>query len=236
MADFRAEPLSPSETLFFLVLLGLVTANFSKVYVDLREALFWVPQQTALLLGWEATGYYVLAAAWVSLGLPLLLLLPSWLVLKLGTLQVGPAQGPAMPLAEPRPRQGFWEAMGALVLPFIPLVMSAHLVLAVVKLNAKAAYLPFVLGDPTGVKSYLAMNVMHTAGAPGVLLPLDLLKWIVLALLGGGWTLAMLGTRRAASGLAEQVPPRAYLAATAVGLTLTASLYGATIIRWLFIR
>lgn len=236
MEDFRVGPLSRSETLFFLVLLGMVTANFSKVYVDLREALFWVPEQAALVLGWQATGYYVLAAAWISLVLPLLLLLPSWLVLKLGGLQTGEAEGPDMPGAAPAASLGFWPTLGALALPFIPLVLAAHLILALVKLNAKAAYLPFVLRDPSGVKSYLAMNVMHTVGAPGVLVPLDLLKWLVLALLMGGWLLAMAGARRAAAGLAKHYSPRSYLIASAVGLTLTAGLYGATIIRWLFIR
>lgn len=229
-------PLSRSETLFFLVLLGLVTANFSKVYIELREALFWVPQQTALVLGWQATGYYVLATAWVSLILPLLLLLPSWLLLKLGSLQTSVVAAPEPPLAGRDASPGFSTTLGALALPFIPLVLTAHLILALVKLNAKAGYLPFVLRDPTGVKSYLAMNVMNTVGAPGVLIPLDLLKWMVLLLLFGGWLLAMAAARRVAAGLVEHYSPRAYLGAAAVGLTLTACLYGATILRWLFIR
>lgn len=236
MEDFRRGILSRSETVFFLVLLGLVTANFSKVNVELREALFWAPQQTALALGWEATGYYVLAAVWISLPLPLLLLLPSWLLLKLAGLQTGGATGPEFPLAAPAPRPGFWATMGTLALPFIPLVMAAHLILAVVKLNAKAAYLPFVLRDPSGVKSYLAMNVMNTVAAPGVLIPLDLLKWLVLLLLVGGWMFSLAGARRAAAGLAQHLSVRAYLMASAVGLTIIAGLYGATVIRWLFIR
>lgn len=234
--DFRIGPLASSETLFFLVLLGLVTANFSKVNVDLREALFWAPEQAARVLGWDTTGYSFLAAIWISLVLPLLLLLPSWLLLKSAELQSGFADGPDLPPSPPKSGLGFWPAMGALLPPFIPLVLSAHLVLAVVKLNAKAAYLPFVLRDPTGVKSYLAMNVMNTVDAPGVLLSLDLLKWIALALLVGGWLLSIVGARRTASGLSGLVPPKAYVAAAIVGPTLTVCLYGITLIRWLFIR
>lgn len=234
--ESRSAPLSHGETLFFLVLLGLVTANFSKVYIELREALFWVPQQSALVLGWQATGYYALATAWVSLILPLLLLLPSWLLLKVRGLRTSIVSAPEPPPAGRAAGPGFSATLGALALPFIPLVLTAHLILAVVKLNAKAGYLPLVLRDPTGVKSYLAMNVMHTVAAPGVLVPLDLLKWIVLLLLLGGWLLALAVARRAAAGLVEYYSPRAYLSAAVVGLTLTACLYGATILRWLFIR
>jgi hypothetical protein len=240
LADLGPRGLAPSESVFFLVLLGMLTANFSKVYVDLREAIFWLPQKTAVLLGWQAAGYYPLAALWIALGLPLLLVMPGYLVLRLGRVRLATApEGPKMPEADDDGAlsAGFWETVGRLALPFIPLVLAAHAILAVVKLNAKGAFLPFVLGDPSGVKSYLAMNVMKTVQPPGVLIPLDVLKWLVLAMIVGGYLLALAAGRRAAGRLyAESGLARRYFAASAVGLSLLAGLYGATVIRWLFIR
>ncbi len=61
--------------------------------------------------------------------------------------------------------------LGRLALSLLPLVLSAHLALALVKLNAKLGYLPLALQDPSGVKSFLAINVMQTLTPPGVLIP-----------------------------------------------------------------
>jgi len=241
LADLGPGYLGPSESVFFLVLLGMLTANFAKVYVDLREAIFWLPQQGALLLGWQASGYYVLAALWVAIGLPLLLVLPGYLLLRLGRVrfETGVEQ-PLPPSATPQPAGGeigFWGSVGRLALPFIPLVLAAHVVLAAVKINAKGAFLPFVLGDPSGVRSYLAMNVMRTVNTPGVMIPLDILKWLVLGLLVAGYLLALTAARRAAPRLFNDAgTARRYLLASVVGVTLVAGLYGATVIRWLFIR
>jgi hypothetical protein len=130
---------------------------------------------------------------------------------------------------------GFWNTLGELALPLIPMVLSAHVVLAVVKLNAKGGYLPFVMADPSGVKSYLAISVMNTVAPPGVLIPLDILKWLALALLFGGYLLALAGARRAAASLGgEKV--KIYLLASMVPVTLVAAIYASTLYTWLFIR
>jgi len=235
LADLEQGRLAPTETLFFLVLLGMLTANFSKVYVELREAIFWAPQQAALLLGWSESGFYLLAALWVTLVFPLLLVLPGYFALRLGELRSETCAGP--PTLAPPPAalagDGFWTDLGRLLLPMIPLVLAAHVVLAVVKLNAKGGYLPYVLQDPSGVRSYLAMNVMHTVRAPGVLIPLDILKWLVLALIAGGYLLALAAARRVGR---QQPAGGNFILAAGIGVTILAGLYGATVIRWLFIR
>ena len=232
LADLSGATLSRSESFFFVVLLGMVTANFAKVYVDLREAIFWLPQQAALLTGWGAAGFYFLAALWVTLLFPLLLLLPGYLLLRLGELRSAVAAGPVAPGEPPAPGTGFWDAVGRLALPTIPLVLAAHVVLALVKLNAKGGYLPFVLRDPSGVQSYLAMNVMQTVTQPGVLLPLDLLKWLVLGAVAGGCALSLLSIRRSARAGA----PRGFATGAVAVVLLLTLLYGATVVRWLFIR
>ncbi|GAB4560676.1 MAG: hypothetical protein Tsb0017_17750 [Geothermobacteraceae bacterium] len=238
MADVGKGPLPTDEAFFLVVLFGLLTANFSKVYVDLREAILWLPQQGALLLGWGGDGFNLLAAVWIALIFPLLLLLPAWLLWRLA--ETGTAAGtdlsPARPAEAPASTAGFWRRLGWLGLPMIPLLLAVHLVLALVKINAKAGYLPFALNDPSGVKSYLAINVMQTMNPPGLLLPLDLLKWLVLAALMLGIAASLLALRRCRNHLPAPLSRGGYLAGGLAAILLPSALYIATVIRWLFIR
>jgi len=235
LSDLEGRGLRSSETLFFLVLFGMLTANFSKVYVELRQGLFWLPEQTAQLLGWGVSGYNLLAVVWVALLLPALLLLPGWLTLQLAGLRQSVALPPqqASALLPPVKTTSFWSACSDLALPLIPLLLAAHAVLALVKINAKAGYLPFAIADPTGVQSYLAMNVMQTMAAPGVFVPLDVLKWLVLLLLLAGMILGIFASWRVSS---RHPDGRAFFVASLVTLTLPAGFYLSTVIQWLFVR
>lgn len=235
LADLHQGKLSASEAFFFVVLLGMITANFAKVFTELREVIFAAPQQLAIALGWGTNGFYFFSALWVTLVFPLLLILPGYLLVRLGSTQIVtvPA-GEVEHLPEPSPLPTFWSIVGRLALSAIPMILAAHVVLAVVKLNAKGAYLPFVLQDPAGVQSYLAMNVMNTVNQPGVLIPLDILKWLVLALLLLGYGLAIIAARRVAT--VQGKIDRGYLAGAITVVTILAAIYGSTVIRWLFIR
>ena len=226
-------PLRSSETLFFVVLIGLLTANFSKVYVDLREALLWLPDASARLLGWQEAGFYLLATPWLALLMPLLLLLPGLVIWRLSETQVDAVSvepgTPAQPAG--RERLAPWQRIGRLALPLLPTVLSAHLVLAVVKLNTKLGYLPLVAADPSGVRSYLAMHVMRTLDQPGALLSIEILKWLALALLLAGMVWSGLLARRQARSFG-----RGYLVGALVVLATFSGLYLATVITWLFLR
>jgi hypothetical protein len=78
------------------------------------------------------------------------------------------------------------------------------------------------------------MNVMHTVNQPGVLIPLDLLKWLVLALLLFGYGLAIIAARRVAR--VQGKIDHGYLVGAITVVTILAAIYGSTVIRWLFIR
>jgi polyferredoxin len=65
----------------------------------------------------------------------------------------------------------------------IPLLLASHGVLALVKINAKAAYLPMAMADPTGMATYTAIFELGTMKAPGLLLSIPALRVISLALL-----------------------------------------------------
>lgn len=220
------------ETFLLLVLTGMVTANFSKVNVPLRELLYALPKQSALLLGWQADGYFLLAALWITLLLPLLLALPGMVIYRLRFLRMSQVDAPAEP-QQTEERRSLFAGLSDLLLPTIPLLLSAHLILAVVKLNAKLGYLPLALSDLSGVRSYLAVRLLGTLPQPGVLLPLDLLKWLVLALLVIGYLLALWAVKKIA---AAREGRRFYLTAALVNLSLLAGLYLHTVIRWLFVR
>ena len=237
LTDLYSSGLRPSETFFFLALLGMLTANFSKVFVELRDSIFWLPEQVSLLLGWQENGFYVIAVIWIALLLPILLMLPGYIIFKLG--QIKTTELSELPDSvteiEAGEHPGFWANLGRLALPFIPMILSAHAVLALVKINAKAGYLLYAIGDPSGIKPFLAMNVMQTVTPPGVLIPLDILKWLIAIVLVIGLLISYrVGFLSGKSRLAEV--DRSYLAATAVGVTLLFSIYMATVIEWLFIR
>jgi hypothetical protein len=239
--DLLQGSLRSSEGLFFLVLLGLMSTNFAKVYADLRESIFWLPEQLAFALGWETGGYYPLAVIWVALIFPLLMLLPGVLTYFVGQIKVSEVSVESAPdevVPEPVDRREslrFWPLIGRLALPLLPLVLAAHLVLAVVKFNAKLGYLPLVLQDPAGVKSYLALNIMQTMTPPGVLLSLDLLKWLVAGLLCVGLLVSALAARRVALKESGEID-HPYLFASLVNILLLGALYGATVFEWLFVR
>jgi hypothetical protein len=245
--DLLQGGLRPSEALFFLVLLGMLTANFAKVYVSLREAIFWLPENLALSLGWDAAGFYPLAMIWIGLIFPLLILVPGLLVYLVGQIKVSTLDGEPAPVANgPVVKDstaafslsGFMSLLGRLALPLLPLVLAAHLALAVVKLNAKFAYLPLALQDPSGVKSFLAINVMQTLSPPGVIVSLDILKWVIVVLLIAGlllsgfaaWTVAKTENKE------QQTIDRPFFVAALVTLVVLSGFYGSTVIEWLFVR
>ena len=128
--------------------------------------------------------------------------------------------------------------LGRLALPLIPLVLSAHFALAIVKLNAKFGYLPLALQDPSGVKSFLAINVMQTLAPPGVLVPLDILKWVIVVILLSGFVLSALAARAAAKAgsKGQDGMDRPFMLAALVSLVILSWFYGSTVVEWLFVR
>ncbi len=240
--DLRQQGLRPSESLFFIVLLGLLTANFAKVYVDLREAIFWVPEHLALALGWDAAGFYPLAVLWIGLLFPGLLLVPGLVAYLLGKIQFSTLPGePAQGQVEQGPTfsfNDFMNILGRMILPLLPLVLAAHLTLAIVKLNAKLGYLPLTLHDPSGVKSFLAINIMQTIAPPGVLISLDILKWVIAALLLTGLVCSVWAARIVAfaNPASPQTMDRPFFISVLITLAVLSCFYGATVFEWLFVR
>ena len=231
-ADLGPSGLGGGESLFFVVLLGLLTANFAKVHVSLREAIFWLPERLAQAFAFGAGGFYPLAVLWVALLFPLLLLLPGLLVWLAAQVRVVSAAADDPGAGE---RLRLWPVLGRQALALLPLVLTAHVVLALVKFNAKLGYLPLVLQDPSGIKSYLAVSVLRTLPAPGVVLPLDLLKWLIAAVLAVGTAGSLWACRKVAVTAAGR-RDGGILAGAVVSTLILATLFGAVVFEWLFVR
>jgi hypothetical protein len=133
------------------------------------------------------------------------------------------------------PRLRLGPVLGRLAMTLLPLVMTAHVVLALVKFNAKLGYLPLVLQDPSGVKSYLALSVMRTLPSPGVLLSLDLLKWLIVGVLAAGAGISLWACQKVAV-VANGRRDHGLLTGAIVSVLLLATLYGAVVFEWLFVR
>ncbi|MBW2504804.1 MAG: 4Fe-4S binding protein [Deltaproteobacteria bacterium] len=234
--------LKPGESLFFLVVLGLLTANFSKVHVDLREAIFWIPERLTLAVGWEAAGFYPIAVAWIGFLFPMLILVPGFLVYLLGRIRIVDLDNQAgseslNQVVEPPVfgKLGFWGLVSRMIQAMLPVILMAHLALAVVKLNAKLAYLPLVIQDPSGIKSFLAITVAQTIPAPGVILSLDVIKWMIVGfLLAGVVSSCWVAWRLSHQVLAKT--KQTFFVAVLVNILLLSALYGATVYEWLFVR
>ncbi len=119
--------------------------------------------------------------------------------------------------------------LAAAFLPsIVPLLLAAHLVLAVIKLNAKAGYLALGVADPTGIQSYLAVEELGLYPRPGLLFPMGTAKGVAAFLMAGGILLSLLTVTRIARR--EDVPllPFALLVVVA-GICFTGGL-----VKWLF--
>ena len=103
----------------------------------------------------------------------------------------------------------------------VPLLLSSHLVLALVKLNTKLTYLPVAIADPVGVRSYMAIWELGLVSPPGIWLPLSMVKILSLVLLLSGtvlslWTYSNI-SRREGRGAIPMLFPLVAMAAVVYG-------------------
>ena len=103
----------------------------------------------------------------------------------------------------------------------IPFIVFAHLVLALVKLNTKLAYLPVAWADPEGVRSYMAIWELDLIAQPGILLPISTVRIISMALLLLGtvfslWTYSRI-TKREGRGAVPMLFPLLILVVVVYG-------------------
>jgi len=244
-----------SEIFMAAVLMGFLLLSYSRFWPGLESVLAFPIASLSGVIGPAAsrTAYIV----WVGFVLPMLLLLaPSMAVIGSGLMS--PQGAPDVPgtagekgafpvrfwlgpsSRETRvdddedgerilTRTGTIGGLAAACLPtIIPLLLAAHLVLAVVKVNAKAGYLALGLADPTGVQSYLAVEELGLYPRPGLLLSMGAIKGLAVFFMAGGILLSLLAVARITGR--EDVPFLPFALQTAVaGFCFTGGL-----VKWLF--
>jgi hypothetical protein len=94
----------------------------------------------------------------------------------------------------------------------IPVVLSGHLVLALVKLSAKIGYLPLAIADPPGMRTYLAIEELGLVPRPGFIVPMAGVKIAAVCLVAAGLWFSMqavfkISGREGVSGTVFTLPP-----------------------------
>lgn len=214
-------PLDPVRVGVLVAVLGLVMFALTRTWPQLQ--------------GWLAVGLnraQPYTGAWLVLGVPLLLVCGPWLVQRtLAWLRGRPAAAPGPgPQPAPRPARALSPAgLGNRVLPLVGVLLGAHAALALVKLNAKAGYVPYLFFDPQGGSTYLAIHVARTLPLPDLLLPLAWLRWVAVGVFAVGVATGLGQALRSWRGTPLQVA-----VPYGVAFAATATLLGAALVHWLF--
>ena len=244
-----------SEIALTAVLLGFLLLSYSRFWPALGSVLAIPVRVLAPVVGTGAGR--VLYLVWVGLLLPgLLIFAPSILVHAARAVSAGgAAMGTAPDSDRSFPTVRFWlaprtpgvpskdqegdeavvertDTLGGLTaacLPMLlPIILGGHLVLALVKLNAKLGYLPLGMADPVGIRSYLAVEELELLSRPHLILSIPVLRWITGGIMAAGIILSLAAASRISGR--EDIPFLPYVAQIGlVGLCLAGGLY-----KWLF--
>jgi hypothetical protein len=218
------QPLDRSRGAILLVLLGLVSLALLRTWPALRDGLtpgLFPP-------AW-------LSSLWVALALPAVLLFaPAAVGSAAAWLRGRPSRRPESgrrPNRIPRPPgSGRPLALSTYLAAFVGPVLGGHAALALVKLNAKAGYLPYLAYDPTGATTYVAVRVAKILPLPDLVIPLAQLRWIALACLALG---VAAGVREAWSHWPRS-EDRVRTWLYALSLVAVVGLLGSALVHWLF--
>jgi ferredoxin len=95
-------------------------------------------------------------------------------------------------------RQTLWGYLATYGVAFLPLLAGGYAAFSLVKLNEKLGYLPLVLADPAGIRTYLAMSQIHVLTPPESLVPLGWIRWGTIAAVALGavcsfWAMGRVG-------------------------------------------
>lgn len=217
-------PLDGSRTAALMLLLGLVSVALLRTW----------PDAWRLLTPGVAPPAWA-TALWVGGALPILAVLgPGWVASLLAG-AAGRRTQPPDAGVRPPPRRGVPGTPGAawrgeLLPAFVGLVLGAHAALALVKLNAKASYIPYLFYDPTGAATYLAIHVSRLLPVPDLLVPLFILRWLALGCLALGVAAAL----REFAGARRRGAPGASRWLHALGVAGVGALLGGALVHWLF--
>ncbi|MFC1856012.1 4Fe-4S binding protein [Thermodesulfobacteriota bacterium] len=250
MDDLKVSEPNTSYAIFTVVLMGLISVNFFKVYPKLKTVLYQpADYMLSNIITLSKPFAELFLALYSSVALPLVfVLIVSYIALifmrtRVTGLDIGDEGSIDSELrsvkkdgASPKNIK-FKTVFTKSAYAFIPLVLSAHIVLALVKLNTKFNYFSYIFLDPTGVKSYLSFNVFKNYEQPGVVLPISQLKWIILATIIVGLIFSIMAAKKimiSETNDGKQIGKGSFAVLT-IALLIVAALYVSTVYNWLFI-
>jgi hypothetical protein len=246
-----------SEALLVVVLTGIVFYRLARFFAPLRTAVEWPATVAALHLpfvgpaGFKAlklfTGFllwpaafYLLLAALTRLASETRLVEVAGEDREAALTGFEAAAVDEQRLEEARSwhlkRQTLWGYLATYGVAFLPLVAGGYAAFSLVKLNEKLAYLPLVLADPAGIRTYLALSQLHVLTPPESLVPLASIRWATMAAValgaaGSFWALGRVGATVYGQGTR---PARRGAVVFRAGLIALAALMLLCLKRWLF--
>lgn len=216
-------PLGAKELLLLTPLSGLVALMLARTWPDLTEG--FTP--FASLSSWSWALWFGLLLPGILIFLPVLF---QYLKVKASPVEVEEPGGKTPGAVTGRGSASFTGVAARMAVPFAGPVLGAHLALALVKLNAKAAYLPYLFYDPFGATTYMAVHVTRMLPLPPMVMAMGAIKILAPALLALGIVFGILeGVRHWGKPLGGF--PRLLAMA---GFAALSALYGATLIHWLY--
>lgn len=215
-----------SEALLVIVLAGIVFYRLARFWSALREGVEWPAAVAATHLSFvDPLTFKAMKLFGGFLFWPVLFFLLLAIAAKLASethlvpLPAGePASGELAPAGGEIDSLGLeerrsWEAkrytvrgyLATYCFAFIPLLAGAFAAFSIIKLNEKLGYLPLVLADPAGIRTYLALNQILILTPPESLFPLPWVRWGALAAVLAGaaaslWSVGRVGEAVYGSG------------------------------------
>ncbi len=251
MPDIAVNRPQVGNALFAVILMGLVSINFFKVFPKLRGGIMAPADYLiAVIGGFTAPAAELFKAIYGSVLLPLLFVgaisYVTLLITRANIMTVDISKESDIPkeLAKVKKgagaapdKPGFAALFTAAAFSLIPLIFSAHIVLALVKLNTKLKYFPYIFMDPTGVKTYLSFNVFKNFEQPGVIIALAQLKWIITAVIAAGFAFSLIAAKKITDTTMQssaKIGKKGFAVFAAAALIM-AVLYLLTVYNWLFV-
>ena len=244
-----------SETAVVAALLGFLMLSFLRFWPGLQEIVAAGPSTLSGLVGTGTMKFIYLG--WAGFILPLLLVVsPAVLVRSMGMVSKADKEiEPAGSDASGRFSFRFWiepsvvynnseqddngekilyressiKGLTASFLPILaPILLGGHIVLALVKLNAKLPYFFLGLNDPAGIRTFMAVEELGLINRPEMIFPISVAKWVSVLVLSWAIFLSLTAARKLSGN--EKLPFLPF----AMQIILIGAIFAGGLQKWLF--
>lgn len=164
-----------SETLFIILLMGMIMDKLVPLWPDLAKKIF---------LGLPLNP--ILSYLWIYLILPgLIIFIPPLFVYLISNIKIKKDENENSSNLLFKSIK-FNEIIRYSINIYIPLIFFSHLSLAIVKLSTRGSYLIYGLTDPAGIKTYRAIYLAEILSPPSNIISIEIIRWILIVLISIG--------------------------------------------------